>query len=113
MGVYWAKSAAASFPGKIEILDLRTLFPLDEILIFETVRQHGKCLILTEEPLNNSFAEALAFRISNECYHSLDAPVVSVGALNLPSVPINLILENAMLPNAQKVHQKLEALLLY
>ena len=113
MGVYWAKSAAASFPGKIEILDLRTLFPLDEILIFETVRQHGKCLILTEEPLNNSFAEALAFRISNECYHSLDAPVVSIGALNLPSVPINLILENAMLPNAQKVQQKLEALLLY
>ena len=113
MGVYWAKSAAAAFAGKIEILDLRTLFPLDEALIFETVRRHGKCLIVTEEPINNSFAEALSFRISTECYHSLDAPVVTIGALNLPSVPINLVLENAMLPNAQKVQQKLEALLSY
>ena len=113
MGVYWAKTAAAAFMGKVEILDLRTLFPLDENLIFETVRRHGKCLIVTEEPINNSFAEALSFRISNECYHSLDAPVVTMGALNLPAVPINLGLEHAMLPNAQKVQEKISQLLSY
>ncbi|MCY7421693.1 MAG: tungsten formylmethanofuran dehydrogenase [Chitinophagaceae bacterium] len=113
MGVYWAKAAAAAFMGKIEILDLRSLFPLDETLIFETVRRHGKCLIVTEEPINNSFAEALSFRISTECYHALDAPVVTIGALNLPSVPINLALEHAMLPNAQKVQEKISQLLSY
>ena len=49
MGVYWALAAAKNLPGQIEILDLRCLFPLDEELVFETVRRHGKCLVLTEE----------------------------------------------------------------
>ncbi|UYQ93617.1 thiamine pyrophosphate-dependent enzyme [Chitinophaga horti] len=55
MGVYWAKAAAARYPGQVAIIDLRTLFPLDESLVFETVRKLGKCLVLTEEQLNNSF----------------------------------------------------------
>ncbi len=59
MGVYWSKAAAKNFPGQIEIIDVRTLFPLDEELIFSTVKKHGKCLVLTEEQQNNSFAEAL------------------------------------------------------
>ena len=52
-----------NFPGQVEIIDLRTLFPLDEELVFETVKKHGKCLVLSEEQQNNSFAEALAYRI--------------------------------------------------
>ena len=59
MGVYWAKAAAENFKGQIEIVDLRTLFPLDEELVFSTVKKHGKCIVLTEEQQNNSFAEAL------------------------------------------------------
>jgi 2-oxoisovalerate dehydrogenase E1 component len=113
MGVYWAKSAARNFPGQIEVIDLRTLFPLDEELVFHTVRKHGKCLVLTEEQQNNSFAEALAGRISKACFHWLDAPVEVLGALNLPAVPLNVGLEQAMLPNAEKVRIKLEALLGY
>lgn len=113
MGVYWAKAAAKHFSGKIEIIDLRTLFPLDEELVFETVRKHGKCLVLTEEQQNNSFAEALAYRITKNCFTSLDAPVEVLGALNLPAVPINLVLEAAMLPSAGKVKERLERLLSY
>ncbi len=82
MGVYWAKAAAEKFPGQIEIVDLRTLFPLDEELIFSTVKKHGKCMVLTEEQQNNSFAEALAGRISKECFRFLDAPVQVLGSLN-------------------------------
>ncbi|MEO7307183.1 MAG: thiamine pyrophosphate-dependent enzyme [Ferruginibacter sp.] len=111
MGVYWAKAAAKNFPGKIEIIDLRTLFPLDEALVFATVKKHGKCLILTEEQQNNSFAEALAGRISKACFQQLDAPVEVLGALNLPAVPMNVNLEKAMLPNAEKVTARLETLL--
>jgi len=111
MGVYWAKAAAKNYPGKIEIVDLRTLFPLDEELVFTTVKKHGKCLILTEEQQNNSFAEALAGRISKACFQNLDAPVEVLGAMNLPAVPMNIILEKAMLPNADKVAQRLEILL--
>lgn len=113
MGVYWAKAAAKSFPGKVEIVDLRTLFPLDEELIFSTVKKHGKCLVLTEEQQNNSFAEALSGRISKECFRFLDAPVEVLGALNLPAVPMNVVLENAMLPNPEKVKEVLEKLLKY
>lgn len=113
MGVYWAKEAAKKFIGQIDILDLRTLYPLDETMIFETVKRHGKCIVLTEEQLNNSFAEALSLRITNNCYHFLDARVEVMGALNLPAVPINLELEAAMLPTPQKIIQKIEKLLSY
>ncbi len=111
MGVYWAKAAAKSFEGRIEIIDLRTLFPLDEELIFSVVKKHGKCLVLTEEPQNNSFAEALAGRISRECFRFLDAAVEVLGALNLPAVPMNIHLEKTMLPNDEKVKTALGNLL--
>jgi 2-oxoisovalerate dehydrogenase E1 component len=111
MGVYWAKAAASRFMGRVEVVDLRTLFPLDEELVFDTVRRHGKALVLTEEQQNNSFAEALAWRITKACFTSLDAPVEVVGALNLPAVPMNVLLENAMLPNASKVAEALGRLL--
>ena len=111
MGVYWAKAAAKNFPGQVEIIDLRTLFPLDEELVFSTVKKHGKCLVLTEEQQANSFAEALAGRISKACFQWLDAPVEVMGALNLPAVPLNTGLEAAMLPNAEKLAQRLNELL--
>lgn len=113
MGVYWAKTAAKNFDEQVEIVDLRTLFPLDEHLIYSTVKKHGKCLVLTEEQQNNSFAEALAGRISKNCFQFLDAPVDVLGALNLPAVPLNMGLEAAMLPNAEKVRERLERLLGY
>jgi 2-oxoisovalerate dehydrogenase E1 component len=113
MGVYWAKEAAKKFPGRVEIIDLRTLFPLDEELIFNSVKQHSRCLVLTEEQQNNSFAEALGGRISKACFRYLDAPVEVLGALNLPAVPMNMELEKAMLPNAEKVTVRLKLLLSY
>ncbi|HEU0065012.1 MAG TPA: thiamine pyrophosphate-dependent enzyme [Flavisolibacter sp.] len=113
MGVYWSKAVAMQYKGQIEIIDLRSLFPLDEELIFSVVRNHGKCLIVTEEQQNNSFAEALAGRISNKCFSFLDAPVEVIGALNLPAVPLNMTLESAMLPNIEKVKEKIEKLLKY
>jgi 2-oxoisovalerate dehydrogenase E1 component len=111
MGVYWAAAAAKQFPAHIEIVDLRTLFPLDEDLVYTTVKKHGKCLVLTEEQQAASFAEALAGRISKACFQWLDAPVEVLGALNLPAVPLNTGLEAAMLPNAAKVAERLQALL--
>ena len=113
MGVYWARAAAKKFPGQIEIVDLRTLFPLDEEMIFGSVKKHGKCLLLTEEQQNNSFAEALAGRISKECFKWLDGPVEVLGAANIPAIPLNMDLENAVLPNAEKVSEKIKNLLAY
>jgi 2-oxoisovalerate dehydrogenase E1 component len=113
MGVYWAKAAAELHPGKVEILDLRSLYPLDEEAIYDCTRKHGKVLVLTEEQQNNSFAEALSLRISNNCYHFLDAKVEVMGAKNLPAVPLNVALEAAMLPTALKVADRISKLLAY
>ena len=111
MGVYWAKNAAKLFDDQVDIVDLRTIYPLDEELIYDTVRKHGKCLVLTEEQLNNSFTEALAGRIAQNCFQSLDGPVATMGALNLPAVPMNMGLEAAMLPNTGKVADKIREIL--
>ena len=111
IGVYWAMAAAKNFTGKVEIIDLRTLFPLDEALIFASVKVHGKCLIITEEQQNNSFAEALSGRIAYACFKSLDAPIEVLGALNLPAIPMNIGLEQAMLPSAEKVRERIAKLL--
>ena len=113
MGVYWAKNAARQFPGQVEVIDLRTLYPLDEELVFAAVTRHGKVIVLSEEQQNNSFAEALSLRISNNCYHFLDARVEVIGALNLPAVPINTSLEAVMLPTVEKVKERIARLLAY
>lgn len=113
MGVYWALEAATRLDRRVEIIDLRTLFPLDEALIYQRVKVHGKCLVLTEEQQNNSFAEALSGRIATTCFQYLDAPVRVLGSLNLPAVPMNEILEQAMLPNADKVCEAIKELLQY
>lgn len=113
MGVYWAKNASKNFPGQVEIVDLRTLNPLDEETILASVKKHGKCMVLTEEPYNNGFPQALAGRISKKCFEFLDAPVEVIGAENLPAIPLNTILETTMLPNANKVAKAIGELLSY
>ena len=113
MGVHWAINASASYPGRVEVVDLRTLNPLDEEAIYASVRKHGKCLVLTEETLNNAFAEALAGKIASNCFENLDAPVKVLGALNTPAIPLNATLEKAMLPSAEIVGQLIGELLNY
>ncbi|MCS6973362.1 MAG: thiamine pyrophosphate-dependent enzyme [Cyclobacteriaceae bacterium] len=111
MGVYWAMEAAQQYPGRITVLDLRSLNPLDWEEVVRQVRRHNRAMVLTEEPLLNSFAESLAGRIQKECFTWLDAPVWTVGAANLPAVPLNVELERMMLPNAGKVADALNELL--
>jgi 2-oxoisovalerate dehydrogenase E1 component len=113
MGVYWAKAAAKNFPGQVEIIDMRTLYPLDEDLIFSSVKEHGKCLVITEEQQYNSFAESLAARISKECFHWLEAPVEVLGSLNVPAIPMNETLERMVLPDQNKVARAIQDLLNY
>ncbi|MEX2232748.1 MAG: thiamine pyrophosphate-dependent enzyme [Cyclobacteriaceae bacterium] len=113
MGVFWAKEASKTFPGQIGIVDLRTLNPIDWEQIVQSVRKHNRVFVLTEEPLMNSFAESLAGRISKECFKDLDAPVWTLGAMDLPAVPLNIDLEKMMLPNAEKVRIEIGRLLKY
>lgn len=113
MGVHWALNAAKDYPGRISIVDLRTLYPLDEDLIIEAVNEHNRCLVVTEEPVNNTFAQSVSARIQQACFEQLDAPVMTLGSENMPAIPLNQILEKTMIPSAEKVSSAIEKLLSY
>jgi len=113
MGVHWSLNAAKNFNDQISIVDLRTLIPLDKETIFAQVKQHNKCIVLTEESIENSFARNLSGLIQENCFEYLDAPIKTIGSLNLPAVPLNSILEERTLPNAQKISKEIKELLAY
>jgi 2-oxoisovalerate dehydrogenase E1 component len=112
MGVYWAVNAANQVAkGAVDVIDLRTLYPLDEAAMFEAAQKHGKVLVVTEEPVHNTFAQSLAARISEQCFRYLDAPVRTIGSVNMPAVPLNSTLEQTMIPSAEKVGKAIRELL--
>ena len=113
MGVHWALNATADMKNQVEIVDLRTLYPLDEETVIKSVKKAKKCLVVTEEPVNNSFARSLAGMIQEKCFRQLDAPVMVIGSENLPAIPLNSTLEQTMIPSADKVRAKIEALMHY
>lgn len=112
-GVYWSMNAAKSFDGNVEVIDLRTLQPLDMDLIQQTVAKHGKCLVVTEEPVSNSLAQSIAGRISDTCFEHLDAPVKVVGSEDVPAIPMNSTLEATMIPSKERVAAGIALLLEY
>jgi 2-oxoisovalerate dehydrogenase E1 component len=112
-GVYWTKTASENFDNQLEIIDLRTLNPLDMDLINETVQKHGKVLLVTEESIESTFTLGLAGRIQRDNFQALDAPVMIVGSVDTPAIPLNSELETELLTNALKVKAKLHELFEY
>ncbi len=111
MGVHWSLHAAKKFQGEVTILDLRSLVPLDDKLMYETVKKHSRCLVVTEDTVTNSFAQSVAARIQENCWNSLDAPVRTIGSIDMPAVPLNEILEKEMILSAEKVEIAIKDLL--
>ena len=113
MGVYWSLNAAKQYKGQIEIIDLRTLNPLDTEAMYAATKRHGKVMIVTEESVECGFALGLMARIQKNCFKDLDAPVELVGSVDTPAIPLNSVLEATLLPNAEKVGKAIEKLLKY
>ncbi len=113
MGVHWALNAAKKFPGRVEIIDLRSLYPLDTELVFNSVKKHNRCLVVTEEPVDNTFAQSVAARIQENCFEYLDAPVRTIGSENMPAIPLNEVLEKTMIPSSEKVAEVMAEVLGY
>lgn len=107
MGVHWATNASVELDDRVEVVDLRTLYPLDDELMYERVRIHNKCLVVTEEPVSNSFSQSLVARIQANCFEVLDAPVQIIGSEDMPAIPLNSTLEATMVPSVEKVKEKL------
>lgn len=115
MGVHWAMNASEELglQDRVEVVDLRTLHPLDYETVFASVKKCGKCLVVTEEPSENSFSRALQGRIQEECFKYIDAPVMVIGSENMPAIPLNSVLEETMIPSTEKVKAKIEEILNY
>lgn len=109
MGVHWAMNASEELgmQDRIEVVDLRTLHPIDYDTVFASVRKCGKCLVVTEEPSENGFSRGLQGKIQEECFQDLDAPVMLIGAENMPAIPLNSTLEETMIPSTEKVKEKI------
>jgi len=112
-GVYWTAEAAASFEGQVEILDLRSINPLDIDAMTALCQRHGRILMVTEESIENTFTLGLAGRLQRLCFEQLDAPIEIVASVDAPAIPLNSTLESAMLPNADKVKEAISNLLNY
>jgi len=110
-GVYWSEAAAKAFPGRVEILDLRSIQPVDAEAIFSATKRHGKVVVVTEEPRGSSFGQGIAGRVVDDCFQDLDAPVITVGAVDTPAIPLNETLESTYLPNEEKVREAIERVL--
>ena len=85
-----------------EVVDPRTLRPLDEDLIFDSVRKTNRCVVVEEGWRYAGFGAEIADRVQRECFDALDAPVVRVTAADVP-MPYSRMLEKAFLPQPEKV----------
>jgi 2-oxoisovalerate dehydrogenase E1 component len=101
LGVHWAMEMLDKYPEiKADLIDLRTLVPLDREAILKSVNQTGKAIILHEDTLTGGIGGELASIINENCFENLDAPVVRCGSLDTP-VPMNADLEWNFLPKAR------------
>ena len=102
-GVHWAKEALTKFPeASAEIIDLRTLLPLDTESIYTAVKKTGKVIVLHEDCMMGGIGGELAALISENCFEYLDAPVVRVASLDTP-VPFAVALEEQFLPKERLI----------
>jgi 2-oxoisovalerate dehydrogenase E1 component len=96
-GVHWATELKERLSLDLEIIDLRTLLPLDTATIYSSVKKTGKVLVLHEDCLFGGMGGEIAALINEHCFEYLDAPVKRVGSLDTP-VPFSAILEEQFLP---------------
>jgi len=98
MGVHWALNYLKKNPEiSVDLIDLRTLTPLDEGVIIDSVKKTGKALLLQEDVIVGSIANDITALIQDKCFEYLDAPIKCVGSLNTP-VPFSENLEQNFLP---------------
>ena len=96
-----AAEAAQEEGRSIEVVDLRTLSPLDLEAVYESVRRTGRCVVVHDAPLTLGLGAEVAARVTETCFHSLEAPVLRVGGYDTPYPPSKL--EEEYLPDLDRV----------
>jgi 2-oxoisovalerate dehydrogenase E1 component beta subunit len=108
-----AADAVAADDISVEVMDLRTLSPLDTSAILESVRRTHKVIIVHEDSLTGGLGGELAGIIASEAFDTLDGPIVRVAAPDAPATPFNSKLEETYLPNAEKIEKAIRELAAY
>jgi 2-oxoisovalerate dehydrogenase E1 component len=104
--------AAQAFPGRITLLDLRTILPWDKDAVLAAVQQTGKLLVVHEDTLTNGFAAEIIATVNEQAFTFLDAPPARLATPGVP-IPYNIGLMEAVLPSVERIREKIDYLLNY
>ncbi len=96
----------------VEVIDIRTIIPLDVETIYNSVKKTGKVIVIHEDTMTAGFGAEIAAKIAENCFEHLDGPVKRIAAKDA-HVPYSPILENAMLPSREEIYNSIKNLLLY
>ncbi len=110
-GVHWVMEQVEEMGCDAEVIDLRTLLPWDEETVYESVRKTGKVLIVHEDTITGGIGAEIAAKIAEDCFESLDAPVMRVGSLDTP-VPMAKALEKQFLAS-HRLRDKIQELVAF
>src|SRR6266550_4487182 len=113
---HYCLEAAQQLEGdgvSVEVIDLRSLAPLDRDAILESVRKTGKAMVVHEDNLTGGFGAEVAALIAEHAFDSLDGPVVRVAAPDIPAMPFNTPQEDFFMPNPQKIAEAMRKLAAY
>jgi 2-oxoisovalerate dehydrogenase E1 component len=108
--VHRCLAAARDFPGRVHLLDLRTVIPWDKEAVLASVQRTGKVLLVQEDTFTGGFAGEIAATIATEAFTDLDAPVERLATPDVP-IPYNYKMMEVVLPGVEKIRAKMEALL--
>jgi len=93
-----------------ELIDLRTVYPLDRETIISSARKTGKCLVVYEDNFSISVGSEVAALIADEAWRWLDGPVKRIGGLDVPAMPYAKPMENFFMPDPEKIYRGLKEL---
>jgi pyruvate/2-oxoglutarate/acetoin dehydrogenase E1 component len=108
--VYTALEIAEEYD--LEVIDLRTLVPMDDDMVFTSIRKTNRAMVLHEDSVTLGWGAEVVARITTNCFDHLDAPVVRVGALDC-FVPSAVTLEDEVLPSTEDLRKAVTELLAY
>ena len=110
--VFAAKKLEAEFGYSVEVIDIRTIIPLDEETIFRSVKKTNKAMVIHEDTLTAGFGAEIAARIADNCFQYLDGPVKRIAAKDT-HIPYAPILENEVLPSRSQIYDGIKELIEY
>lgn len=110
--VHRCLEAAQAYPGRVQVIDLRTIIPWDQEIVLESIRHTGKILVVHEDTWTGGFAGEIIATIASQAFTELDAPPERLTTPDMP-IPYNLRLMKAVIPSVARIQQKIEQLLAY